>query len=172
MVILSYDSVKDKESTLRAMTSLDKEEFEELCIFFKEAWDEQAEREGRDPSKGGRKPKLQSMEDRLFFILFYLKTYPLQEVIGHLFGLSQGQANIWIHKLSLVLKGALNRKGYMPTRLPEEMLALLEKEASQDLGIDGTERRINRPREDEHQRQHYSGKKSPHGEEQLSCGSE
>ena len=69
MVILSYDSVKDKESTLRAMTSLDKEEFEELCIFFKEAWDEQAEREGRDPSKGGRKPKLHSMEDRLFFIV-------------------------------------------------------------------------------------------------------
>ena len=161
MIILSYDGVKDKESTLRAMTSLDKEEFEELCIFLKEAWDEQAEREGRDPSKGGRKPKLQSMEDRLFFILFYLKTYPLQEVIGHLFGLSQGQANIWIHKLSLVLKEALNRKGYMPTRLPEEMLTLLEKEASQDLGIDGTERRINRPQGDEHQRQHYSGKKKP-----------
>ena len=35
MIILSYDGVKDKESTLRAMTSLDKEEFEELCIFLK-----------------------------------------------------------------------------------------------------------------------------------------
>ncbi len=127
--------------------------------FFRETWDEKAEKEGRDPSKGGRKPKLDSIEDRLFFILFYLKNYPLQEVIGHLFCLSQGQANIWIHKLSLVLKEALNRKDYMPTRLPEDMLARLEEEASQDLGIDGTERRINRPQEEECQRQHYSGKK-------------
>lgn len=162
MAILTYDGVKDKENTFRAMTSLDREEFEELCIFFAEAWGEQAEKEGRDPSKGGRKPKLESMEDRLFFILFYLKTYPLQEVIGHLFGLSQGQANIWIHKLSLVLKEALKRKGCMPTRLPEEMLARLEEEASQDLGIDGTERRINRPQEEECQQQHYSGKKKAH----------
>lgn len=159
MTILTYDGVKDKESTFRAMTSLDRDEFEDLCTVFREAWNEKAENEGRDPSKGGRKPKLESIEDRLFFILFYLKTYPLQEVLGHLFGMSQGQANIWIHKLSLVLKEALNRKGCMPTRLPEEMLARLEEEASQDLGIDGTERRINRPREEECQRQHYSGKK-------------
>ncbi len=149
MAILTYDGIKNKESTFRAMTSLDRDEFEDLCIFFREAWNEQAEKEGRDPSKGGRKPKLDNMEDRLFFILFYLKTYPLQEVLGHLFGLSQGQANIWVHKLSLVLKKALNRNGCMPTRLPEQMLARLEEEASQDLGIDGTERRINRPEEEE-----------------------
>lgn len=162
MAILTYDGVKDKKGTFRAMTSLDKEEFEELCICFKQAWEEQAEREGRDPSKGGRKPHLESLEDRLFFILFYLKTYPLQEVLGHLFGLSQGQANSWIHKLSLVLKEALKRKACLPTRLPEEMLARLAEEAAQDLGIDGTERRINRPQEEACQRQHYSGKKKAH----------
>jgi hypothetical protein len=39
-----------------------------------------------------------------FFILFHLKTYPLQEVIAHLFGLSQGQAHFLIHQLSAVLK--------------------------------------------------------------------
>ena len=83
MTILTYDGVKDKESTFRAMTSLDRDEFEDLCTVFREAWNEKAENEGRDPSKGGRKPKLESIEDRLFFILFYLKTYPLQEVLGH-----------------------------------------------------------------------------------------
>lgn len=169
MAILTYDDVKDKEVAFRAMTSLDKKEFEELCIFFKEAWDEQAEREGRDPSKGGRKSKLNSTEDRLFFILFYLKTYQLQEVMGHLFGLSQGQANIWIHRLSSVLKEALRRKGFMPARLSEEMLARLKEEGSQDLGIDGTERRINRPHEEDCQRRHYSGKKNSYGEKQLGC---
>jgi Helix-turn-helix of DDE superfamily endonuclease len=161
MVILSYDDVKSKPATLSAMTGLIKAEFEELCVAFREAWDEYVTQEGMVPSKGGRKPKLKSMEDRLFFILFYLKTYPLQEVLGHLFGLSQGQANFWIHRLSLVLKKALKRKDSLPARLPDEMLVRLETEGSQDLSIDGTERRINRPNEDDRQREHYSGKKKP-----------
>ena len=106
------------------------------------------------------------MEQRLFFILFYLKTYPLQEVLEHLFGLSQGQANVWIHHLSAVLKEALGQRGDLPARLPAEMLQRLEQEELQDFGIDGTERRIQRPQEDERQRQYYSGKKSAHGEKQ------
>jgi hypothetical protein len=40
------------------------------------------------------------------------------------------------------------------------MLARLEDEELQAFGIDGTERRIQRPAEDERQRQHYSGKKT------------
>ena len=90
-----------------------------------------------------------------------VKTYPLQEVLGHLFGLSQGQANVWIYRLSGVLKEALHRQGYVPARLPAEMLERLEEEELQAFGIDGTERRINRPQDDERQRQHYSGKKKP-----------
>ena len=34
---------------------------------------------------GGRKPRLASMEDKLFFILFYYKVYLLQEVLAFLF---------------------------------------------------------------------------------------
>jgi hypothetical protein len=161
MAILTYDEVKDKASTLRAMTSLDREEFETLAVVFGHVWDEQEEAAGKDASKGGRPPELRTLEQRLFFILFYLKTYPLQEVLGHLFGLSQGQANMWIHRLSGVLRQALGRAGYMPARLPEEMLERLKEEELQEFGIDGTERRIQRPKEDERQRQHYSGKKKP-----------
>ena len=171
MAILSYDDVKNKPTTFNVMTGLTKAEFEDLCVAFRDAWDEYITQEGMDPSKGGRKPKLRSAEDRLFFILFYFKTYPLQEVIGHLFGLSQGQANFWIHRLSLVLKKALKRKDSLPARLSDEMLARLETEGSQDLSIDGTERRINRPNEDNRQREHFSGKKNPYRQEQSDCGS-
>lgn len=94
-------------------------------------------------------------------ILFYLKTYPLQDVQGHLFGLSQGQANRWIHRLSKVLTETLKAQGHLPARLPAEMLARLEDEELQTFGIDGTERRIQRPTQDERQRQHYSGKENP-----------
>src|SRR5262249_39820671 len=51
--------------------------------------------------------RLSSMADKLLFILFYFKIYPLQEVIALLFGMSQGRANEWIRKLSTVLKLAL-----------------------------------------------------------------
>jgi DDE superfamily endonuclease len=161
MAILTYEEVKDKASTLRAMTSLDREEFEALAVVFGEAWNHQQEQAGREASTGGRPPRLRGIEEKLFFILFYLKTYPLQEVLGHLYGLSQGQANVWIHRLSGVLKEALHREGYLPARLPAEMLERLEEEELQAFGIDGTERRINRPQDDERQRQHYSGKKKP-----------
>src|SRR6201997_2916657 len=42
---------------------------------------------------------LPTPEDRLLFILVYLKTYPLQVVHGRLFGMVQGKANQWIHVL-------------------------------------------------------------------------
>src|SRR6266404_6475819 len=38
---------------------------------------------------------LPTPEDRLLFILAYLKTYALQVVHGRLFGMVQGQANPW-----------------------------------------------------------------------------
>jgi hypothetical protein len=111
---------------------LDKEEFEKLFKPFQAVLDEQATQAGREPSKGGRKPKLMDQKDQLFFILFYLKTYPLQEVIGHLFDLSQGQANVGIHKLSGVLKETLKRSGYLPARLPDERLSRWEEEVLQE----------------------------------------
>src|SRR5262245_12639215 len=40
---------------------------------------------------------LPTPEDRLLFILTYVKTYALQVVQGRLFGMVQGKANRWIH---------------------------------------------------------------------------
>lgn len=158
--MLSYEDLKQKPKTLQAMTSLSRLEFDELLGVFAKTWDEETGHGRTDPSKGGRPPILESMADRLLFILFYLKTYPLQEVIAHLFGMSQGQANFTIHQLSAILNKALDAKGHKPARLTEEMLSRLERELPQDLGIDGTERRINRPADTLGQRLHYSGKKN------------
>ena len=59
---------------------------------------------------------LPTPEDRLFFLLTYLKTYPLQVVQGRLFGMVQGKANQWIHVLLPVLLGALRARGDAPAR--------------------------------------------------------
>src|SRR5215813_13564997 len=55
-------------------------------------------------------------EDRLLFILVYIKTYTLQVVHGRLFGMVQGKANQWIHVLLPALLAALRALGDAPAR--------------------------------------------------------
>src|SRR4029453_15084750 len=63
-------------------------------------------------------------EDRLLFILVYLKTYALQVVHGRLFGMVQGKANQWIHVLLPALLAALRVLGDTPTR---SLIALAQR---------------------------------------------
>jgi hypothetical protein len=59
---------------------------------------------------------LPTPEDRLLFILTYVKTYALQVVQGRLFGMVQGKANQWMHVLLPVLLAALRALGDAPAR--------------------------------------------------------
>src|SRR2546430_1116422 len=59
---------------------------------------------------------LPTPEDRLLFILVYLKTYALQVVHGRFFGMVQGKANQWIHVLLPVLLAARRTLGAAPAR--------------------------------------------------------
>lgn len=59
---------------------------------------------------------LPTPEDRLFFLLTYLKTYSLQIVQGRLFGMGQSKANQWIHVLLPALLAALRTLGDAPAR--------------------------------------------------------
>jgi hypothetical protein len=59
---------------------------------------------------------LRTPEDRLLFILAYLKTYALQVVQGRLFGMGQSKAHQWIHALLPVLLAALRALGDAPAR--------------------------------------------------------
>ena len=59
---------------------------------------------------------LPTPEDRLLFILVYLKTYALQVVHGRLFGMVQGKANQWMHVLLPALLAALRALGDAPAR--------------------------------------------------------
>jgi hypothetical protein len=59
---------------------------------------------------------LPTSEDRLFFLLTYLKTYSLQVVQGRLFGMGRSKAHQWIHVLLPVLLAALRTLGDAPAR--------------------------------------------------------
>jgi DDE superfamily endonuclease len=97
------------------MTGLTRNEFEKMLPAFQKAWDEYIQqayidREGLQRQYGGgqQASTLVSMEDKLLFILYYVKVYPLQEILAFEFGISQSTAKEWIHLLSGVLKRALD----------------------------------------------------------------
>jgi DDE superfamily endonuclease len=68
---------------------------------------------------------LPTPEDRLLFILVYLKPYPLQVVQGRLFGMGQSKAHQWIHALLVVLRATLRMLGDAPTRALAELATRL-----------------------------------------------
>jgi Helix-turn-helix of DDE superfamily endonuclease len=59
---------------------------------------------------------LPTPDDRLFFLLTYLKTYSLQVVQGRRFGMRQSKAHQWIHALLPALLAALRTRGDAPAR--------------------------------------------------------
>jgi hypothetical protein len=103
----------------------------------------------------------------LLFILVYFKLYPLQEVQGLLFGLSQAQANEWIHRLTPVLRQALGYEKQLPQRQAQNLEQVLAACPSLEFFIDGTERRIQRPQDPDQQKLNYSGKKKLHTRKNL-----
>ena len=163
--MLSYHDLKLNPRVLRAFTSLDPEEFERLLIHFAKAWQDYINRYYiRKKSRkrrygGGRKPHLLLIEDKLLFILFYFKVYPLQEVIARLFGMSQGRANAWIYTLTPILETALGEAQCLPERDPQHLAHVLALCVSVDCMIDGTERPTQRPTDPIDQKDQYSGKK-------------
>ncbi len=117
---------------------------------------------------GGRRSALQTVEQKLLFILVYLKTYPLQVVMGELFGLSQSSANHWVHRLLPVVRDALTQLGVMPQREADQFARSERKQKeSPEYIIDGTERRRQRPKNPEKQALHYSGKKKVHADKNI-----
>lgn len=163
--MLSYQRLKHHPRTLRAFTGLDQAEFEKLLTPFAMAYhaymyDHHVKKKSRQRRYGGgRKPLLVAMEDKLLFILFYFKVYPLQEVMAFLFETSQGRVNEWMHKLSIVLKMALGKAQVLPERDPKNLEQTLALCVSVDFIIDGTERRVHRPKDATEQKEKYSGKK-------------
>ena len=181
---LRYENLKDKPEAFLAFTGLYIEEFQILLKAFTIAWEHYVQQNSlpievrqRDYG-GGRKARLTTCEDKLFFILVYFKTYPLQEVLAFHFDISQGQACQWIQILSEVLRLTLAEIGQTPERDPQKVKELLEsyinesKECSgnetesetstEKFAIDGTERRRQRPKDQEEQKRFYSGKKKTH----------
>src|SRR3954447_21912057 len=120
---MKYEEARTKPRVFQQLTGLKIEEFDKLKGAFQKASEEEEPRE----SPAGRKAVLRTYEDKLFFILFYLRHYPTQEVVGFLFGISQGQASHWVHRLTPVVKEALGDRKELPGRTPEDIKEMMQE---------------------------------------------
>jgi hypothetical protein len=161
---LEYLKIKQSEGVMRSLTGLTNAQFERLLPAFEHQYTNRYSKYNLRGELRKRKqtPKvtdtLAESEEKLFFILIYLKSYPTQQVQASMFDMHQPQCNVWIKILLPVLNEALDELGLLPARSPEKAKRKLREEDK--VIIDGTERFIQRPQDYDKQKEYYSGKKN------------
>jgi hypothetical protein len=123
MAALRFTDVQAHPAELLDLTSLTLNEFQQLIPPFEAAlqaymavWRLDGKPRTARQFAVYQNCPLPTPEDRLLFILIYVKTYSLQVVQGRLFGMRQSKANQWIHVLLPALLAALRTLGDAPTR--------------------------------------------------------
>src|SRR5215469_13098600 len=123
MASVRFIDVQARPTEFLDLTSLTLDEFQQLVLPFEAAFQVHmaAWRLDGKPRTARRFSVYQNCplptpEDRLLFILAYVKTYSLQVVQGRLFGMGQSKANQWIHVLFPALLAALRTLGDAPAR--------------------------------------------------------
>jgi hypothetical protein len=123
MGTLQFADLQTRPTEVLDLTSLTVDEFQQLVPPFEAAFQAHMAHWRLDgkPRTARRYTTykncpLPTPEDRLLFLLVYLKTYPLQVVQGRLFGMGQSKAHQWIHVLLVVLRATLRALGDAPTR--------------------------------------------------------
>ena len=131
----SYEDVTQRAGSLRAMTGLTEPEFTALLPPFEHALAAYLQdhtidgqpRTSRRYSAYNNCP-LPTIADKQVFILTYIKQNPIQEAQAQLFGMSQSNANKWIHLLHAVLNQTLAHQELLPARTADDLAVLLAAE--------------------------------------------
>lgn len=146
-----------------ALIGLSVLEFRELVPTFSQCLKEaMMERKGERKRKfgAGQKGKLPTVEEKLFCVLMYTKTYPTYDVTGFFSGIERTRACRWVQFLFPILEKALGRKLALPKRQIRSVEEFLEAfPEAKDVFIDGTERRTQKPENPKRRKKLYSGKK-------------
>lgn len=138
--MLRYTDIADHETQMLDLTSLTCEEFTTLVTPFEAAFQERMQKwtmTGRPRTQRSfsvyTNCPLPTPEDRLLFVLSYLKHAPRQAYHGAMFGLIQSSVSTWLNILIPVLQTALRTAQVAPARTLDELRARIGAESpSQD----------------------------------------
>lgn len=109
--------------------------------------------------KANKKERMPTSDEKLFFLLVYLKNNPLQSFQAASFGVSQTQVSHLIRDLNTLLAKTLKLMSLSPASSNEQLQMYLETHQVNQIYQDATERTIARKTDLEAQKQDYSGKK-------------
>ena len=159
---------------LRSFTGLNRCEIEKGLPAFKRvmkihkvSWSLVSKDKRQRKMGAGKTPQLNS-EDLFCMILVYFRVYPTQDFLGLLFGGQQSWVCKWVHRLTPVLETTLGEEKQLPIRggTGQKQISSFDElfNICPELSfiIDGTERKVPRPKDSSKQKKRYSGKKKRH----------
>ena len=164
--MLNLSRVLNQGRLLLATTGLNRQAFDALLLTFSQLYEQNrldSKKQRQRALGAGRKAKLDSIEAKLFYILFYCKCYPTFDLASTLFDFDRSSAHYWVHYWLPILEQALGEKQALPVRKLRSVQEFCQRFPEIEAVIfDGTERPIQRPKDSEKQKSHYSGKKKRH----------
>lgn len=167
--MINYKKAIGKERLMRAVIGMGKEEFSELLKKFLPQVNRTRYKRNRKRKAGaGRTHTLETAEQKLFYILFYMKCYPTFDMASFFFQVDRSQTKRWVDQLRKPLEKALGYAMALPVRKVRGLEEFLERFPEvKELIIDGTERAVQRPKNKKKQKQRYSGKKKRHTQKNI-----
>lgn len=168
--MISYQMLIKKPRVFKSLTGLTIDEFERLFRKLVLAWSASEHQRLNRPDRkraigGGRKYTLE-LKTRLVMVMCWLRLYLNTEALGFFFGVDKATASRNCRRLLKVLRALGDETlGWPepPRRGEGKSVGQALQEYPDLLAIvDATEQRIQRPSDDEQQKEHYSGKKKTH----------
>jgi len=164
---MDYFAIRQRPRQFLSLTGLHTEEFDYLIPVFHGLWrnfyrihtiqGKKRKQALMNPMKNT--PTLATLEEKLFFILVYLKNHSLQEMMAASFGFTQSQASKWQKILCPLLCQTLDKHGMLPLRDGHQVAQKLKDIGATKCFQDASERLIQRPKDQDTQEQFFSGKK-------------
>lgn len=163
---MRYEVLKQHAKVFQTCTGLSVSQFDELVKDIEEAYQEaEAQRLSAKPRRralGGGHPFELGERDHVLLTVIWLRLYPIHEVLGYLFGVSDSTVSRLIERVLPILE----QSGRDGMRLPDpgkkrrrQLSQLLQDIPELTVIVDSFEQRVQRP---PHDNSHYSGKKKQH----------
>ncbi len=149
---------------MKSLTGLAGSEFSHLVPVYKEILTASAVEKERERAPGaGAKHTLETAEEKLFHILFYVKCYPTSDAAGFFYDADRSQPCRRTGMYLPLPEKASGQKAVLPQRKisgAEEFIRLFPGVG--EISADGTERPMRRSKKYAEQAENYSGKKNRH----------
>lgn len=137
MIGLVYDDVIKNNGRLISLTSLEQCEFEPLAKEVDEALKHQmkmftlkGEIRKNKNFRIYKNTPLKTPNDRLLFVLMFLKNNITQELMATIFDMPQPKVHYWLYNMLIALRNALRNSGDAPSREKNALLKAITDEGN------------------------------------------